>query len=66
MVIWYLCLLLEQPRESIVFRFIHLFLAVLGLYCCLWPFSSFWPAGATLVVVQGSGACGLSSCGTRA
>ena len=57
----------------------NLFLATLGLCCCLWAFSSCSKRGqffvevsglhiavASLVAEHGLQACGLSSCGSRA
>ena len=58
--------------------FIYLFLAALGLHCCMWVFSSCGEWGllfvaahglliavASLVVVVDSRCTGFSSCGTR-
>ena len=62
-----------------IYYFIYLFLAVLGLRCCTWAFSSCGERGllffmvrglliavASLVAEHGPWARGLSSCGLRA
>ena len=54
------------------FIFVHLFLAALGLHCCVRPFSSCGERGLLFVAVRGllivgaSHCGGFSFCGTRA
>ena len=44
---------------------IYLCLAVLGLHCCAWAFSSCGKQGLLVLVVEAS-PCGVSSCGAQA
>ena len=46
--------------------FVYLFLAVLGLRCCAWAFSSCGELGLLFVVAQASHRGGFSCCGARA
>ena len=49
------------------YKFIYLFLAVLGLRCCVRAFSKLWQAGATLHRgARASHYRGLSCCGAQA
>ena len=53
LVFLYVCLVLEIIYEALSYLFIYLFMAVLGLCCCVRAFSSCGERGLQFVAVHG-------------